>query len=78
MTFEDFVLVSSTRRCAPRVVSHRFVRHHGARPNLAEWPAHNVMGNLAINSRAQSITVRDQILGRSIRAAGLLHQMQSA
>jgi hypothetical protein len=69
---------SSIRRCAPRVVSHRFAHKHGVQPNLADLPAHTAIIFAVIIACAYAITVEDQRLGRSIRSAGLLRQIQSA
>ena len=78
MKVKTHIPVSSIRRCAPRVVSHRFVRKHGVQPNLADLPAHSAIIFVVIIACAHSITVGEQSLGRRIRATGLLRQIQSA
>ena len=78
MKFENLVPVSSIRRNAPRVVSHRFARKRGVRSNRADLPAHNANISDVIIAYAHTITGDDQSLGRRIRATGLLRQIQSA
>ena len=78
MKVKTHIPVSSIRRCTPRVVSHRFVRTHCVRLNLAHWPAHIAIIFVAIIACAHSIAVGDQKLGRLIRAAGRFRQIQSA
>ena len=78
MKFENLVPVSSIRRNAPRVVSHRFVRKRGVLANRADLPAHNANIFDVIIAYVHSITGGDQSVGRRIRSIGLLRQIQSA
>ena len=78
MKLENLVQVSLTRRCAPRVVSRRFARTHNVRPNLAAFPRKIVTGFVITFACAHSHPIWDGHLRRSIRAAGLLRQIESA
>jgi len=78
MKLKNHIPVSSIRRYAPRVVSHRFARKHRVLSNRADWPAHTATIFVVIIACAHSIAVVDQKLGRLIRAAGRFRQIQSA
>jgi len=78
MKVKTHIPVSSIRRNAPRVVSHRFARKRGVRSNRADLPAHNANISDVIIAYAHSINVGEQSLGRRIRAAGRFRQIQSA
>ncbi len=78
MKLKYHIPVSTIRRCAPRVVSHRFARTHGVRLNLAHLPAHIAIIFVVIIACAHSSTFANQKLGRLIRAAGRFRQIQSA